>query len=275
MNKNQRKWLVISIIIIIILALGLGLGLGLGLKKTDTRDDFIGNFYNVKKVLNDNKKKYHNDSMGPTIDGMMSFDEHKVVLTCLQDVLNRNVEGDIIELGCYSGNTTIMMQKLLDLNNSKKKIYVYDSFEGFPETHNIEDKSQDGKGKLAFSLDNYILNIEKHNVKMPIINKGFFSDIPDNKYPSKICFVFYDGDLYQSTLDALNKVYKKVVLGGTLIFDDFQHPGNFYPGVKKACLKYFNDDRVKFVGNKNLLGIKDEYFFVHNKNVSQGIFIKK
>ena len=36
MNKNQRKWLIISIVIIII-ALGLGLGLGLGLKKQDTR----------------------------------------------------------------------------------------------------------------------------------------------------------------------------------------------------------------------------------------------
>ena len=41
MNKNQKKWLIISIVVIIILALGLGLGLGLGLKKTDTRSDFI------------------------------------------------------------------------------------------------------------------------------------------------------------------------------------------------------------------------------------------
>ena len=40
MNKNQKKWLVISIVIIIILALGLGLGLGLGLKKQDTSDSF-------------------------------------------------------------------------------------------------------------------------------------------------------------------------------------------------------------------------------------------
>ena len=39
MNKNQRKWLIISIIIIV-LALGLGLGLGLGLKKKDTRSNF-------------------------------------------------------------------------------------------------------------------------------------------------------------------------------------------------------------------------------------------
>ena len=79
----------------------------------------IDNFNNVKKVLDINKNFYYdyNSSMGKTIDGMMSLDEHKVVLTYLQDVLNRGIKGDIVELGCYAGNTTIMMQKLLDLNN--------------------------------------------------------------------------------------------------------------------------------------------------------------
>ena len=48
MNKNQKKWLIISIVIIIILALGLGLGLGLGLKKKDTRDDFSEIFDSTK-----------------------------------------------------------------------------------------------------------------------------------------------------------------------------------------------------------------------------------
>ena len=52
MNKNQKKWLVISIVIIIILALGLGLGLGLGLKKTDTRSDFSGNLSSDKSREN-------------------------------------------------------------------------------------------------------------------------------------------------------------------------------------------------------------------------------
>ena len=44
MNKNQKKWLVISIVVIIVLALGLGLGLGLGLKKQDTQNFQYKNF---------------------------------------------------------------------------------------------------------------------------------------------------------------------------------------------------------------------------------------
>jgi O-methyltransferase len=160
---------------------------------------------------------------------MMSFDEHKIVLTCLQDVLNKNIDGDVVEMGVFGGSTSIMIQKLLEFNNSNKKLHAYDSFEGFPQTNNNEDAGQGGRcggvwlhqieGELAFSLDNYVQNIENNNVKMPIINKGFFSDIPDNKYPDKMCFVFYDGDLYQSTLDALNKVYNKVVKNGTIVFE--------------------------------------------------------
>ncbi len=51
MNKNQKKWLIISIVIVIILALGLGLGLGLGLKKKGTRSDFNENFDDKKNIL--------------------------------------------------------------------------------------------------------------------------------------------------------------------------------------------------------------------------------
>ena len=58
MNKNQKKWLVISIVIIIILALGLGLGLGLGLKKTDTRQKISAETY-----LNPKLQKTHNGAI--------------------------------------------------------------------------------------------------------------------------------------------------------------------------------------------------------------------
>ena len=94
---------------------------------------------NIKKYFELNNNKYNqSNTMGKSIDGMMSMDEHKVVLTYLQHILNNNIEGDIVEFGCYQGNTTVAMQRLLDLNNSNKKIYVYYSFEGLPD-NNIND----------------------------------------------------------------------------------------------------------------------------------------
>ena len=74
--------------------------------------------------------------MGPvTKDGMMTINEHKIILTYLQHILDNNIEGDIVEFGCYGGGTSVAIKKLLKANNSNKKLYVYDSFEGLPENH--------------------------------------------------------------------------------------------------------------------------------------------
>ena len=235
---------------------------------------------NIKKYFELNNNKYNqSNTMGKSIDGMMSMDEHKVVLTHLQHILNNNIEGDIVEFGCYQGNTTVAMQRLLDLNNSNKKIYVYDSFEGLPD-NNINDSVDSDtatytshKGSMACSVEKYKKNIENNKCKMPVINKGFFSDIPHNKVPSKICFAFYDGDLYQSTLDFLDKVNNKMVKGSIIVFDDFVHPNNLFPGTKRACTKYFKSNNVvKFVGNTNLLDINDDFYKVPKDTVSQGVY---
>ena len=60
MNKNQKKWLIISIVIIIILALGLGLGLGLGLKETDTYDYFNKSFSSPTYFITYGDKRFVN-----------------------------------------------------------------------------------------------------------------------------------------------------------------------------------------------------------------------
>jgi hypothetical protein len=59
MNKNFKKWLIISIVITIILALGLGLGLGLGLKKKGTRSEF-SETYKEKENMSTDINKYEN-----------------------------------------------------------------------------------------------------------------------------------------------------------------------------------------------------------------------
>jgi O-methyltransferase len=42
----------------------------------------------------------------------------------------------------------------------------------------------------------------------------------------KLCLLRLDGDLYESTIDALNALYDKVVPGGFIVVDDY---GDFEP----------------------------------------------
>jgi O-methyltransferase len=212
--------------------------------------------------------------MGPvTSDGMMTINEHKIILTYLQHILDNNIEGDIVEFGCYGGGTSVAIKKLLKANNSNKKLYVYDSFEGLPENHENDKIATNTKGTMVSSLQTYKDKIEKNNCKDINITKGFFKDIKESELPEKISFAFYDGDLYQSTLDFLNKVEGKMSKGSIIIFDDFVHPQGIFPGTKVACNEYFkSNNAVTFLGDTHLLGSKDNFYYVDSSSVSQGIY---
>ena len=168
-------------------------------------------------------------------NGMNSPAQHKILLELLKSTLDNNIEGDIVELGCHEGQTTLLMTALLNQYDTNKQIHVYDSFEGLPQISN-EDKSktdiQFKKGDCITNIDNLITNFNKYNLTLPIINRGWFKDIPDEKYPSQISFAHFDGDLYSSIMDSFNKVYHKMSKGGIIIIDDYNWDA--LPGVKKA-----------------------------------------
>ena len=229
------------------------------------------------------------------VQGTMKDSRVLVLLNNLCDFLESDIDGDIVELGCFMGQTSILISQVLKYYNSNKKFYVYDSFEGLPErsyydyiprepklpklgsckskgkiTKNKHDNKKKGKakggaahhydifewpkvpewakkGSLSSSMDFFVNVYKEHNLELPIINKGFFSDIDDNLYPTKIAFAFLDGDLYTSIYDSLKKIYFKVVIHGIIQVDDYEHPK--LPGVKKACDKYLEENKIsdKFV----------------------------
>ena len=57
------------------------------------------------------------------------------------------MDGDFVELGCYKGDTSLLLAELLVekvVEKPVKKLWIYDSFEGLPEKSE-EDESEVGK----------------------------------------------------------------------------------------------------------------------------------
>jgi O-methyltransferase len=212
------------------------------------------NNIDIKSLINSEK----------IISGMMTYSQIYGVLDNLKKVLDKNIDGDVVELGCNVGTTSIFIRKLLDKYNSKKKYHVYDSWEGIPELNNFEKKHaknhstlqrQFRKGDCKITKNSFINTFTNRNLELPIINSGWFKDIPDNKYPNKICFAFFDGDTYTSIIDSLNKVYHKVQKGGIIIIDDCGW--DVLPGVELACNDFLKDKPEKLLltgyPNNNLI----------------------
>lgn len=181
---------------------------------------------------------------GPLVGRMMTYHQIVAVLENLKWVIVNNIPGDIVELGCNVGSTTVHMQKLLDEFGSDKIIHVYDSWEGLPEKNvndNVEKLSTKNfkKGDCKTSKESFIDSFDKAKLKLPIIHSGWFAEIPDEEYPEKICFAFFDGDFYQSIIDSFNKVYHKVEKNGIILLDDCGWSA--LPGVEKACLDFLAD----------------------------------
>ena len=146
------------------------------------------------------------------------------------------VAGDFVELGCYKGETSLLLARLLKSHNSDKKLWLYDSFAGLPEKSR-EDFSVAGEqfkaGELFVSKREVVEKFKRSGLPFPIIKKAFFEDLdPSNDLPSNIAFAFCDGDLYSSIKTSLRLVLPKLSDGGIIVVHDYNNPE--LPGSSRA-----------------------------------------
>jgi O-methyltransferase len=189
--------------------------------------------------------------------GIIDIKEIEKLVTYLIDVIDNNVDGDIVELGCYVGESSKFLMRTISETNSNKNLYLYDSFEGLPNLSEYEHNTGWKSGTLKTNENVLINNFLQNELPIPIIHKGWFNEIPEHKLPKKISFAFLDGDFYQSIYSSLEKVYDLVEDGGYIIFHDYERVD--LPGVKKAIEDFFKkrgiDYNIKKLFN-NLGGIQ-------------------
>ena len=144
--------------------------------------------------------------------------------TCLNTAISEDLEGDIVETGVWRGGACIYMKAILEIRKSTKKIYVCDSFQGFPQSSNVLDDEFDflNDERFVVSVDEVKGNFEKYNLldENVVFVKGWFAEtLPTLQGPFSL--IRLDGDLFSSTNDAIRALYPKLVDGGFCIIDDY------------------------------------------------------
>ena len=170
--------------------------------------------------------------------------ELAIILRELEKVLNANVSGDVVEFGCYVGTTSVPLGKRL--MDTDKKLYVYDSFEGLPEKTQ-EDESPAGlqfvAGELLATKKQLIKNFKQAHAPLPIITKGWFSDITLAQVPQQIAFAYLDGDYYHSVLDPLKLIWDRLTPGAIILVDDYANEA--LPGAARAVDEWLKTHPAK------------------------------
>lgn len=167
------------------------------------------------------------------------------VLLELKRVLDASVPGHIVELGCFGGETTTRIRRLLDrLGHSDRELHVFDSWQGAPELVQ-QDIPKDprippfSRSACVSSRDAFVSRFHAENLQLPHVHSGWFASIPDDEYPAPIAFALFDGDIYPSIIDSFSKVYHKLSKGARVVIDDYEWEHT--PGVKIACDDFLRD----------------------------------
>lgn len=160
------------------------------------------------------------------------------VRSLTESVIGNGVEGDFIETGVWRGGACILMRAVLDAYCVKDRyVWLADSFEGLPPPDVEKYPADEGDvfhtfHELSVSLEQVKCNFEKYGLLDGQVKflKGWFKDTLPNAPIQKLALLRLDGDMYESTMDALQALYDKVSVGGYVIVDDY----HVVEGCKRA-----------------------------------------
>jgi len=171
-----------------------------------------------------------------------------------QYVVERHIDGDIVECGVWRGGISMAMAMRLQTLGQYRRLYLYDTFEGMsrPSEHDVAPSGQKAEHLLnqtqrdeknhiwAYApLEKVRLNFLSTGYPMEkvIFVKGKVEEtIPEN-LPHKIALLRLDTDWYESTRHELIHLYPRLVSGGVLILDDY----GFWAGARKAVDNFFEN----------------------------------
>lgn len=174
-----------------------------------------------------------------TMVGLKALDN---IQECVTDVLRRSIRGDLIETGVWRGGASIFMRGILKAyGDSERRVWVADSFAGLPkpDAARYPDDTNDTHwtlAELAVPLDAVKANFERYDLLDDQVRflVGWFRDTLPNAPIDQLAVARLDGDMYESTMDALTSLYPKLSLGGYLIVDDYAA----VPGCRAAVDDY-------------------------------------
>jgi hypothetical protein len=163
---------------------------------------------------------------------------------CIRDVLDRNVPGDFIETGVWRGGSAIFMRAMLRIHGvTDRVVWAADSFEGMPVPENESDGLDLSNIELLqVSIEQVKRNFARFGLLDDQIRflKGWFKTTLPTAPIKTLAILRMDGDLYNSTMDALTNLYDKLSPGGYVIVDDY----NGWPACRRAVQDFLENRQL-------------------------------
>jgi O-methyltransferase len=191
---------------------------------------------------------------------MTSVERIYALIQAVRYLSSNGIAGDIVECGVWKGGSMAAIAKtLLQVHDLKRKLYLFDTFEGMSEpTANDLDYS----GKNAFTLLAEQPRFKCDGAPLEGVRKVLYdTGYPKERIhfvqgkveetipvsaPESISLLRLDTDWYESTKHELVHLFPRLARNGVIIIDDYGH----WKGCRQACDEYFLQNRIPILLNR-------------------------
>jgi O-methyltransferase len=197
----------------------------------------------VRQVPFDREKREQGKDWPAQAHTMIGRKRLDNIQQCVEAVLRDNIPGDLIEAGVWRGGASILMRAVVKAHDVRDRVvWVADSFAGLPPPKPELYPADRGDrhhtfANLAVSQEAVRDNFDRYGLLDEQVRflEGWFCDTLPVAPLKQIAVARLDGDMYESTIDALTHLYPKLAPGGFLIVDDY--------GAVPACKQAVHDYR--------------------------------
>ncbi|HVU93503.1 MAG TPA: TylF/MycF family methyltransferase [Jatrophihabitans sp.] len=162
-------------------------------------------------------------------DSMIGLKRMANIQHCVETVIRDEVPGDLIETGVWRGGATIFMRGILKAyDDTSRRVWVADSFQGLPPPDPKRYPADTGDTLhtmtgLAVGVDQVKHNFERYGLLDDQVRflVGWFKDTLPTAPIEQLAVMRLDGDMYESTVSAIEPLYPKLAPGGFCIVDDY------------------------------------------------------
>jgi len=162
-------------------------------------------------------------------ESMIGLKRMQNIQDCIEAVVRDDVPGDLIETGVWRGGACIFMKaNLRAWGDKKRNVWLADSFQGLPKPNaalypaDAGDKLHTQTG-LNVGADQVRHNFERYGLLDDQVKflVGWFKDTLPTAPIDQLALMRLDGDMYESTIQAIEALYPKLSPGGFCIVDDY------------------------------------------------------
>lgn len=155
------------------------------------------------------------------------------------EILRRNVEGSIAELGVFRGT----FARFINAKFSKRRLYLFDTFESFDKEEFLQEMNAKRCTSDFFDIftktsENYMLDSMEYPEQC-VVRKGLFPETAEGLDDEKFAFVSIDVDFEKSILEGLRYFYPRLNQGGVIFIHDYNNYS--LEGVRTAVDCYQNE----------------------------------